>query len=180
MAQSIQVGEKIYRDYRLIATSSGGHSSQPERQNAVYAISDAMLKICEHEFLAEFNDTTRVLFASAAATRKDEMGAALVVLPTLGLLAGDPPTPTRFSDHLAHLPMISVRPDAIDAAAYRPTGIRAGPWTWMPWWCARAGRTASSLPHAGAGQGHGRASGHPSSSTTLSSRYDRTWSPLSK
>ncbi len=80
VAQSIQVGEKIYQDYRLVATNPGGHSSQPVRENAIYAMSDALLKIREHEFPAEFNDTTRVFFQRAGAARKDEMGAAMVAL----------------------------------------------------------------------------------------------------
>lgn len=80
VAQSIQVGEKIYQDYRLVATNPGGHSSQPVRENAIYAMSDALLKVREHEFPAEFNDTTRAFFTRAGAARKDAMGAAMVAL----------------------------------------------------------------------------------------------------
>lgn len=80
VAQSIQVGEKIYQDYKLVATNPGGHSSQPVRDNAIYAVSDALLKIRGHEFPAEFNATTRVFFERAGAARKDAMGAAMVAL----------------------------------------------------------------------------------------------------
>ena len=80
IAQSIQVGEKIYQDYKLVATNPGGHSSQPVRDNAIYAISEAMLRIRDHEFPAEFNDTTRVFFERAGAARGGEMGAAMVAL----------------------------------------------------------------------------------------------------
>lgn len=80
VAQSIQVGEKIYQDYKLVATNPGGHSSQPVRDNAIYAMSDALLKIRGHEFPAEFNATTRVFFERAGAARKDAMGAAMVAL----------------------------------------------------------------------------------------------------
>ena len=80
IAQSIQVGEKIYQDYKLVATNPGGHSSQPLRDNAIYAMSDALLKIREHEFPAEFNDTTRVFFERAGAARGDAMGRAMVAL----------------------------------------------------------------------------------------------------
>ncbi|GAB3304381.1 M20/M25/M40 family metallo-hydrolase [Luteimonas notoginsengisoli] len=79
-AQSIQVGEKIYQDYKLVATNPGGHSSQPVRDNAIYGMSEALLKIREHEFPAEFNDTTRVYFERAGAARSDAMGAAMVAL----------------------------------------------------------------------------------------------------
>jgi acetylornithine deacetylase/succinyl-diaminopimelate desuccinylase-like protein len=80
VAQSIQVGEKIYQDYKLVATNPGGHSSQPVPDNAIYAMSNALLKIGAHEFPAEFSDTTRAFFARAGAARKDEMGAAMVAL----------------------------------------------------------------------------------------------------
>ncbi|MEO7936839.1 MAG: M20/M25/M40 family metallo-hydrolase [Dokdonella sp.] len=80
VVQSIQVGEKIAQDYKLVATNPGGHSSQPVHDNAIYAMSDALLKIREHEFPTELNDTTRVFFERAGAARKDAMGAAMVSL----------------------------------------------------------------------------------------------------
>lgn len=80
VAQSIQVGEKTYQDYKLVATNPGGHSSQPVRDNAIYAMSEALLKVGGHEFPTEFNDTTRAFFARAGAARKDELGAAMVAL----------------------------------------------------------------------------------------------------
>ncbi len=80
LVQTIQVGEKIYQDYTLVATNPGGHSSQPVRENAIYAMSDALLKIRGHEFPAELNDTTRVFFERAGASRKDAMGAAMAAL----------------------------------------------------------------------------------------------------
>ena len=76
-SQSIQVGEKIYQDYRLVATNPGGHSSGPVRENAIYAMSDALVRIREHEFPTEFTDTTRVFFARAGALRSDELGTAM-------------------------------------------------------------------------------------------------------
>jgi acetylornithine deacetylase/succinyl-diaminopimelate desuccinylase-like protein len=78
--QSIQVGEKLYQDYKLVATNPGGHSSQPVRDNAIYAMSEALLKIRDHEFPQEFSDTTRVFFERAGAARKDALGAAMMAL----------------------------------------------------------------------------------------------------
>ena len=80
VAQSIQVGEKLYQDYRFVATNPGGHSSQPVRDNAIYAMSEALLKVRGHEFPAEFNDTTRVFLERAGAARKDALGEAMVAL----------------------------------------------------------------------------------------------------
>ena len=80
VSQSIQVGEKIYQDYTFVATNPGGHSSTPVRENAIYAMSDALLKIRDHEFPMEFSDTTRAYFAKAGAARSDDMGKAMVAL----------------------------------------------------------------------------------------------------
>lgn len=80
MVQAIQVGEKVYQDYKLTATNPGGHSSQPVPQNAIYDMARALEKIAAYSFPAEFTDTTRVFFARAGAMRGDETGAAMVAL----------------------------------------------------------------------------------------------------
>ena len=80
LVQTIQVGEKIYQDYKLVATNPGGHSSQPVPDNAIYEMAGALQRIGAHEFPAEFNDTTRAFFAKSGAMRKDETGAAMVAL----------------------------------------------------------------------------------------------------
>ena len=78
--QNIQVGEKIYQDYKFVSTNPGGHSSIPVRDNAIYAMSEALLKVRDHEFPQEFSDTTRVFFDRAGAARKDALGNAMIAL----------------------------------------------------------------------------------------------------
>lgn len=80
LVQSIQVGEKAYQDFTLTATNPGGHSSQPVRENAIYAMADAVAKIRDYEFPLEFNDTTKAFFAKAGAMRKDETGKSMAAL----------------------------------------------------------------------------------------------------
>ncbi|MGN6498879.1 MAG: M20/M25/M40 family metallo-hydrolase [Tsuneonella sp.] len=80
VAQQIQVGEKLYQDYKLTTTNPGGHSSAPVRDNAIYEMSEALLKVRDHEFPMEFNDTTRQFFAKGGAARPDEIGAAMARL----------------------------------------------------------------------------------------------------
>jgi acetylornithine deacetylase/succinyl-diaminopimelate desuccinylase-like protein len=80
LVQTIQVGEKAYQDFTLTATNPGGHSSQPVRENAIYAMSDALARIRDFEFPLEFTDTTRVFFAKAGAMRPDATGKAMVAL----------------------------------------------------------------------------------------------------
>ena len=78
--ESIQVGEKAVQNYRLETVNAGGHSSIPIRDNAIYELSDALLKVRNYEFPVRFSDTTRVFFAKAGAARGDELGRAMVVL----------------------------------------------------------------------------------------------------
>ena len=80
LVQSIQVGEKVYQDYKLTATNPGGHSSQPVPDNAIYAMAAALAKVGAHEFPAQFSDTTRAFFEKGAAMRGDETGAAMRAL----------------------------------------------------------------------------------------------------
>ena len=80
MVQTIQVGEKAYQDFTLTTTNKGGHSSQPVRENAIYAMADAVGKVRDFEFPIEFNDTTRAFFAKSGALRNNEMGKAMVAL----------------------------------------------------------------------------------------------------
>ena len=78
--QTIQVGEKAYQDFTLTATNPGGHSSQPVRKNAIYEMADALDRVRDLEFPAEFNETTRTYFAEAGKTRGDAIGQAMAAL----------------------------------------------------------------------------------------------------
>jgi len=80
LVQSIQVGEKAVQNYRLETVNAGGHSSIPIRDNAIYELSDALVKVREHEFPMKLSDTTRAFFAKAGAARNDELGTAMAAL----------------------------------------------------------------------------------------------------
>lgn len=75
--QTIQVGEKAYQDFTLTANNPGGHSSIPVRDNAIYAMAEALAKVRDFEFPLEFSETTRAYFAKAGAMRHDETGRAM-------------------------------------------------------------------------------------------------------
>jgi acetylornithine deacetylase/succinyl-diaminopimelate desuccinylase-like protein len=78
--ETIQVGEKTPQDYRIETTNVGGHSSIPVRDNAIYQLSEALLKIRDYEFPLKITDTTRAFFAQAGAARGDDMGRAMIAL----------------------------------------------------------------------------------------------------
>jgi acetylornithine deacetylase/succinyl-diaminopimelate desuccinylase-like protein len=78
--EEIQVGEKAMQNFRLETVNAGGHASIPIRDNAIYQLADALLKVRNHEFPVKFTDTTRAFFAKAGAARADELGQAMVTL----------------------------------------------------------------------------------------------------
>lgn len=80
VVQSMQIGEKSNRNFRIEATNPGGHSSIPVRENAIYDLGDALAKVRDYGFPVTLNDTTRAFFAKAGASRGDDMGRAMVAL----------------------------------------------------------------------------------------------------
>ncbi|GAA0334285.1 M20/M25/M40 family metallo-hydrolase [Sphingomonas oligophenolica] len=77
---TIQVGEKTVENYQLETFNAGGHSSVPVRDNAIYQLSEALLKIRDYEFPIQFNDVTRTYFAKAGAIQGGEVGQAMVAI----------------------------------------------------------------------------------------------------
>lgn len=77
VVETIQVGEKGVQNYRLETRNPGGHSSIPVRDNAIYQLAAALVKLQNHDFKLELSDTTRAFFAKAGAQRTDDMGKAM-------------------------------------------------------------------------------------------------------
>ncbi len=77
---SLHVGEKAAANYRIEATNVGGHSSAPVRDNAIYELADALVKIRDYEFPLMLNDTTRAFFGRLGPTQNDEMGRAMTAI----------------------------------------------------------------------------------------------------
>jgi acetylornithine deacetylase/succinyl-diaminopimelate desuccinylase-like protein len=63
---NIQAGEKFPQNYRLEVTNPGGHSSRPIRENAIYRLADALVKLRAHDFPVESNEATRGYFGAMA------------------------------------------------------------------------------------------------------------------
>ena len=70
----IQVAEKTYADYKLVATNRGGHSSSPRPDNAIYALAGALKAIETHRFQPMVNEATRAQFTRLAEQDKGRMG----------------------------------------------------------------------------------------------------------
>ena len=73
----VQAGEKIHQVYTLEVTNKGGHSSRPERDNAIYRLARATLKVEELVFPLELTPVVREYFRVTGPTLGGEMGAAM-------------------------------------------------------------------------------------------------------
>lgn len=80
VVQNIHVGEKTPVNYRIEATNPGGHSSTPVRENAIYALADALARVRDFDFPLMLNATTRAYFSKAGAARGDAMGQAMMAI----------------------------------------------------------------------------------------------------
>lgn len=73
----LQTAEKSYASYTLTARNEGGHSSAPRPDNAIYELSEALLRVRAHTFPVMWNATTIEAFRVAGARTKGKMGEAI-------------------------------------------------------------------------------------------------------
>jgi acetylornithine deacetylase/succinyl-diaminopimelate desuccinylase-like protein len=71
-ANDVQASEKEYFSFRLEARNKGGHSSLPERDNAIVHLADALGRVHRYEFAARLTPVTRAYFARVAALEQGE------------------------------------------------------------------------------------------------------------
>ncbi len=70
----MQIAEKTYADYKLVATNRGGHSSAPRPDNAIYALAGALKAIEAHRFPPMINAASRAGFEGIAQIDKGGFG----------------------------------------------------------------------------------------------------------
>src|SRR5712671_2534538 len=63
----VQAAEKVFQSFTLTATNRGGHSSQPRKDNAIYELSQALVKISQFDFPITLNEVTREYFTKMSA-----------------------------------------------------------------------------------------------------------------
>jgi len=77
---SIQAAEKVYNDYTLTVLNTGGHSSVPRKDNAIYSLASALSRIQQYTFPVELNDVTRPFFEQTAKVEMPSIAAAMKAL----------------------------------------------------------------------------------------------------
>jgi acetylornithine deacetylase/succinyl-diaminopimelate desuccinylase-like protein len=71
----VQAGEKVYQDFSLEASDSGGHSARPNKNNPIVRLSVGLAKLGSYNFAISLNPTTRAYFEAEAKFATPE-GAA--------------------------------------------------------------------------------------------------------
>ena len=77
VALEVQAGEKTSQNYRLEVINSGGHSSLPVKDNAIYRLAGALKKIEAYTFPPQFTDGNRAYFTGMAKIQAAQGQAAL-------------------------------------------------------------------------------------------------------
>jgi len=77
----VQTSEKVYVSFRLEARESGGHSSMPVRENAIYRLAAGLGRLAGFAFPLQLSETTRAFFARAAEPRARADVARMLAAP---------------------------------------------------------------------------------------------------
>ena len=59
---AVQAAEKVYQSFRLEIKGPGGHSSRPTKDNTIYHLAEALIRISKYEFPIRLSEITRSYF----------------------------------------------------------------------------------------------------------------------
>ena len=69
----IQTTEKMFQSFWLEVRNSGGHSSQPRADNAIYELSAGLGRLEKFQFPVELNETTRAYFTKLSTIETGQL-----------------------------------------------------------------------------------------------------------
>lgn len=78
--QGVQVSEKVFVTFDMEATNPGGHSSVPQKDNAIYDLSAALDRLSRLEFPVRMGYVTRSYFSSLSSIETGALAQALAAL----------------------------------------------------------------------------------------------------
>jgi acetylornithine deacetylase/succinyl-diaminopimelate desuccinylase-like protein len=76
LTNEVQASEKVFQDFHLEVTNSGGHSSLPVKDNAIYHLSGGLTRLAKFDFPVQLNEVTRAYFERSAPAESDPTVAA--------------------------------------------------------------------------------------------------------
>jgi acetylornithine deacetylase/succinyl-diaminopimelate desuccinylase-like protein len=108
-------------------TNRGGHSSQPRKDNAIYQLAAALMRVADHEFPLDLNEVTRTYFERMSKIETGQLAA------DMKSVAANPPNPaavarlseTPYYNALMRTTCVATRLDAGHADNALPQAARA-------------------------------------------------------
>ena len=85
LRNSIQTSEKVFADYSFEVKNSGGHSSLPSKDNAIYHLAGGLTRLAKFDFPIKLNETTIAWLKEAAPFEDKQIGADM-----LSVASGNP------------------------------------------------------------------------------------------
>ena len=80
VSNDIQLSEKVYMTFQLEITNPGGHSSIPEKDNAIYRLANGLGRLAEFEFPVKLDEITSTFFERRGEIEGDDYGLAMSAL----------------------------------------------------------------------------------------------------
>jgi acetylornithine deacetylase/succinyl-diaminopimelate desuccinylase-like protein len=77
LRNDLQTSEKVFANYSFEVKNSGGHSSLPTKDNAIYHLADGLSRLSKYDFPIVLNETTRSWLERAAPLEDPQIGAAM-------------------------------------------------------------------------------------------------------
>ncbi len=80
---TIQTSEKVYADFTLETHNKGGHSSLPLKDNAIYRMAGALVRLGAYDFPLDLNETSRMFFERSAQIATGQGKADMIAVSRL-------------------------------------------------------------------------------------------------
>jgi acetylornithine deacetylase/succinyl-diaminopimelate desuccinylase-like protein len=77
VSNDIQVSEKYVATYRFEVRNKGGHSSLPVPDNAIYRLSEALIRLARYKFPSQTNEVTRAYLEQIAKISSPALAAQM-------------------------------------------------------------------------------------------------------
>src|SRR5258708_26781929 len=77
LLNELQYAEKGYLSFALEVKNKGGHSSLPEKENAIYRLSRGLVRLSEFEFPVTLDAGTRAFFEAVSVRQNAETSRAI-------------------------------------------------------------------------------------------------------
>ena len=80
VSNNVQLSEKVYITYQLEVTNPGGHSSIPEKDNAIYRLGNALSRLQDFEFPVQLDEIMTTFFERRGAIEGGDYGLSMSAL----------------------------------------------------------------------------------------------------